>query len=137
MFSFRRPVHFEEIDAAGYVYFPRLVALAHEGIERMLWQDRPGVYASFVVGQRVGLPCVHVAADFSAPLRFGDEMTVELLVRKMGTSSVAFDVRIVRQDGVPCAKIDYVCACTDLDGPKSRPLPSELREALAKYASQE
>lgn len=136
MFSFRRPVHFEEIDAAGYVYFPRLVALAHEGIERMLWQDRPGGYASFVVGQRIGLPCVHVAADFSAPLRFGDEMIVELTVRKIGTSSVAFDVRIVRQDGVPCATIDYVCACSDLDGPKSRPLPGELRDALAKHSQE-
>jgi 4-hydroxybenzoyl-CoA thioesterase len=133
-YSFRRPVHFEEIDAAGYVYFPRLVALAHEGIERLLYEDRPGGYAAFVVGQRVGLPCVHVAADFSAPLRFGDDMTVELSVRKLGNSSVAFDVRIVRQDGVLCATIDYVCACTDLDGPKSRPLPTELREALAKYA---
>ncbi|MGZ3423114.1 MAG: hypothetical protein ACXVEE_34950 [Polyangiales bacterium] len=67
MFSFRRPVHFEEIDAAGYVYFPRLVALAHEGIERLFQQEVPGGYAAFVVGKRVGLPCVHVSADFSAP----------------------------------------------------------------------
>ncbi|MGZ3452039.1 MAG: acyl-CoA thioesterase [Polyangiales bacterium] len=135
MFSFRRPVHFEEIDAAGYVYFPRLVALAHEGIERLFQQEVPGGYAAFVVGKRVGLPCVHVSADFSAPLRFGDEITVILSVRKIGTSSVAFDVKVERQDGVLCATIDYVCACTDLDGPKARPLPVELRAVLEIHAS--
>jgi hypothetical protein len=39
----------------------------------------------------------------------------------------------MRGDGVSCAKIDYVCACTDLDGPRKRPLPQELYDALAAH----
>lgn len=128
---FRRPVRFDEIDAAGFVYFPKVVALAHEALERLLEDARPGGYAGWVVGERIGLPCVHVAADFSAALRFGDTITVTTRVVKFGTSSVAFEVLVERN--VLSAKIDYVVACADLNGPSKRALPAELRAALERY----
>jgi 4-hydroxybenzoyl-CoA thioesterase len=131
---FRRPVRFDEIDAAGFVYFPKIVALAHEALERLLEDARPGGYASWVVGSRVGLPCVRVAADFTAPLRFGDEIVVETRVARFGTTSVTFEVKVGRAaDGTPCARIDYVVACADLDGPRKRKLPETLRAALARH----
>ncbi len=135
--EFRRPVRFDEIDAAGFVYFPKLVALAHEALERLLEDARPGGYAGWVVHERVGLPCVHVAADFSAPLRFGDELVVTTRVVKFGDTSVTFDVRVVRGDGTPCATIDYVVACADLTVPQKRALPPQLRDALERFAVEE
>jgi YbgC/YbaW family acyl-CoA thioester hydrolase len=138
--TFTRPVHFDEIDAAGFVYFPKLIALAHEALERLLEDARPGGYAAWVMGDRIGLPCVHVAADFAAPLRFGDVIVVRTKVVKFGTTSVAFDIDVSRGegdvsrgDGVHCAKIEYVVACAELHGPSKRALPPELREAIARY----
>ncbi|MBK7395204.1 MAG: acyl-CoA thioesterase [Myxococcales bacterium] len=133
-FVFRRPVRFDEIDAAGYVYFPKIVALGHEAMERMIGEACPGGYAAWVVERRVGLPCVHVESDFRAPLRFGDELVVESTVAKLGDSSVRFDVKVGRGDGVACATIGYVVACADLAGPSKRSLPDDLRAALARYA---
>ncbi len=135
-FVFRRPVRFDEIDAAGYVYFPKLVALAHEALERLLESARPGGYAGWVVGERVGLPCVHVEADFSAPLRFGDEIVVAARVTRFGDTSVTFDVRVDRGDGVPCARVGYVVACADLTVPRKRALPPELRLALERHVAE-
>lgn len=134
-FVFRRPVRFDEIDAAGYVYFPKLVALAHEALERLLESARPGGYAGWVVGERIGLPCVHVEADFSAPLRFGDAIVVSARVVRFGETSVTFDVQIDRGDGVACARIGYVVACADLNGPRKRALPPELRAALERHVT--
>jgi 4-hydroxybenzoyl-CoA thioesterase len=131
--EFRRPVAFDEIDAAGFAYFPKVVALAHEALERLLEDARPGGYAGWVMGERIGLPCVHVAADFSAPLRFGDEIVVTTSIAKFGTTSVSFLVNVSRGDGVQCARIDYVVACAKLDGPRKHPLPVELRRALERY----
>lgn len=131
---FRRPVRFDEIDAAGFAYFPKVVALAHEALERLLEDARPGGYAGWVVGERIGLPCVHVAADFSSPLRFGDELVVTTTVVKFGGTSVTLDVRVARGDGTHCAKIDYVVACAELNGPSKHALPPGLREALSRHA---
>ena len=130
---FRRPVHFEEIDAAGYAYFPKVIALAHEALERLLEDARPGGYAGWVMRDRIGLPCVHLAASFSSPLRFGDELVVTTTVTKFGTTSVTFAVEVARGDGVLCARLDYVVACADLAGPTKRALPTELRDALSRF----
>lgn len=134
-FVFTRPVRFDEIDAAGFVFFPKLIALAHEGLERMLEDARPGGYAAWVVGERLGLPCVHLGADFAAPLRFGDAMTVSMRVAKFGTTSVTFDVRVGRGGPEPteCARLEYVVACAELNGPSKRPLPPTLRELLERH----
>lgn len=132
-FEFTRPVRFDEIDAAGFAYFPKVIALAHEGLERLLEHERPGGYAAWVVDERVGLPCVHLGADFSAPLRFGDVITVSMRVARFGTTSVTFDVRVRRGD-VECAKLEYVVACAELNGPSKRPIPAALREALERHA---
>jgi len=131
-FVFRRPIRWDEIDAAGLVYFPKVVALAHEAMERMLQDAIPGGYAHFVVDQKIGLPCVHVASDFESPLRFGDIVEVHSAVAKFGNTSVTFDVRVFK-DGTPCARIEYVVACSDLTVPKKCPLPPDLRRVLGNY----
>jgi 4-hydroxybenzoyl-CoA thioesterase len=133
-FVFCRPIRFDEIDAAGYVYYPKVIALAHEGLERLLSEAMPGGYARFVVEQRIGLPCVHVDLDFRGPLRFGDDVKVELEVTMMGTSSVHFAFEVWRGDGARCARGTYVVACAELDGPRKRALPDDLRATLARYS---
>ena len=132
-FVYTRAVRFDEIDAAGLVYFPKVVALAHEGLERMLAEGMPGGYAALVVGRRIGLPCVHFEADFKAPLRFGDDVRVTVTVGELGSSSVKLDVVVARTDGVHCAQLFYVTACAALDGPKKLPLPDDLRAVLERY----
>jgi len=77
---------------------------------------------------------VHVAGDFSGPLRFGDDVMVETRVAKFGATSVTFESRS-SGDGAGCARIDYVVACADLDGPKKRPLPDDLRVALEQHVT--
>jgi 4-hydroxybenzoyl-CoA thioesterase len=132
-FVFRRAVRFDEIDAAGFVFYAKLVAFAHEGLERMLEARMPGGYASFVVGRKIGLPCVHLEGDFSGPLRFGDTIEVSMSVARFGTSSVTFDVRVQRVGGMLCAKLVYVVACSDLTAPRATPLPADLRAALQAH----
>ncbi len=133
-FVFRRPVRFEEVDAAGLVYFPKVMALAHEALERLLADAMPGGYASFVVTKRVGLPCVHFEADFKGSLRFGDDVEVSMRTAKTGTSSVTFEVEVRRGDGRSAATLTYVVACAELEGPKKMALPDELREIFARFA---
>ena len=132
-FFFRRPVRFDEVDVAGFVYFPRVIALAHEAIERLLAASMLD-YAALIIGRRIGLPCVHVEADFAAPLRFGDELEVSLSVTSFGESSVTFAIDVARADGIACARLKYVTACVDLDGPHKRDLLPQLRAAFEPHA---
>ena len=125
-YRYRRAVRFDEVDAAGFVFFARIAALPHEALERWLDAAEHGLYARCLLQHRVGLPCVHLEADFRAPLRFGDEIAVEMRVDRFGETSVSFSIAIARGDGQICATISYVVACAALDGPTKQPLPHAL-----------
>lgn len=129
-FVFRRAVRFDEIDAAGFVFYAKMTALPHEALERMLHAAIPGGYAQLVVDRRIGLPCVHLEADFTGALRFGDSIEVSMWVAKYGTTSVTFEVKVTRGDGVASARMVYVVACADLTVPRSTAVPPELKAAL-------
>ena len=123
-------VRFDEIDAAGIVYFARYFVWCHDAMESAL-APVDGGYPGLVLRRRRGFPAVHVEADYAAPLRFGDDARVALGVERIGTSSVHLRFELARAaDGQRVATVRHVVVLTDLDAMKSRPLPDDVRAVL-------
>ena len=76
---YQRAVRFEEVDAAGIVYFPKIVSYAHEAMEDF-FDSIEGGYPGLIMERRLGLPAVKLESEFSAPLRYGDEFRIETSV---------------------------------------------------------
>jgi len=128
-------VRFEEIDAAGIAYFGRFFTWCHDAMEAML-APLEGGYVALVGARRLGLPAVHVEADFAAPLRFGDEVRIATVVERLGTSSVSLRFRLERAaDGRHVATLRHVVALTDLAAMRARPLPDDVRALLGRYVA--
>jgi 4-hydroxybenzoyl-CoA thioesterase len=126
-------VGFEEVDAAGIVYFARFFSWCHDAMAAML-APLDGGYAALVTKRKLGLPAVHVEADFAAPLRFGDEVRIATLVERIGTSSCALRFDLERAaDGDHIATVRHVVALTDLATMRSRPLPDDVRALLQQH----
>jgi 4-hydroxybenzoyl-CoA thioesterase len=126
-------VRFDEVDAAGIAYFAHFFRWCHDAMEAML---APLGYASLVSKRRLGLPAVHVEADFASPLRFGDEVRIAVAVERIGTSSCALRFELERVDGDDhgrVATLRHVVALTHLDEMRSRPLPPDVRALLERY----
>jgi 4-hydroxybenzoyl-CoA thioesterase len=132
-FVHRHRVRFDEIDAAGIVYFARFFTWCHDAMEAML-APLDGGYTALVTTRRLGLPAVHVEADYRAPLRFGDEVLVEASVERLGTSSVGLRFEILRSPGrEPVAVVKHVVALVDLGAIRSQPLPDDVRAVFERY----
>ena len=131
-FVFTRAVRFEEVDAAAIVFFGRFLSYGHEAMEA-LFGALPGGYHGVVVKRGIGFPAVHVDADYTAPLRFGDTLTIELDVVKIGTTSCTFRYRMRRQDGVAVAIVHHTCVCCALEGPTKIPFPADVRALLEAH----
>jgi 4-hydroxybenzoyl-CoA thioesterase len=128
-------VRFDEIDAAGIVYFARFFTWCHDAIEAML-EAVDGGYVHLVNVRRLGFPAVHVEADYSAPLRFGEEVHIASTVERLGKTSIAIRFELTRaSDHDHVATLRHVVAVTDLDAMRACPIPDDVRGALEAWMS--
>jgi len=121
-FSYRRRVAWAECDPAGWWRFTSALSYVEEAETELL--RSAGVLDSLYRW----LPRVYVQAEFTAPVRFDDEVVVQLRVAKIGRSSLHYAFEIVNGTAV-AASGRLGTAFVDAEG-GSRPLPLEVRTAL-------
>jgi len=128
-------VRFDEVDAAGIVYFARFFTWCHDTMEAML-AGVDGGYVALVRDRRLGFPAVHVEADYAAPLRFGDDVQIAATVERLGTSSITIRFDLTSA-GDHVATLRHVVALTDLAAMRARPIPPDVRAALEAWLQPE
>jgi 4-hydroxybenzoyl-CoA thioesterase len=128
-------VRFGDIDHAGIVYYPRFLHYFHVGLEEFFTVEVGTEYHTVINQERVGLPVVHLEIDFASPLRFGDEIEVEVRSVETGNTSVTWRYVVWKQDGVRAAQATIVTVCLDMDTFAKRPLPPWLRERFDAYTA--
>ena len=132
---YERAVRFEEVDAAGIVFFPRFLSYGHEAMEK-LFDDLEGGYVRLIRDRKVGVPAVHVECDFKHPLRYGDVARISTSVERIGNKSCTFRYAITRaSDGEHIASIRHVCAVSDLAALKAIAIPDDIRAALDRHVT--
>jgi 4-hydroxybenzoyl-CoA thioesterase len=132
-FVYDRPVRFEDVDAAAILFFARFFNYCHEAMEG-LFSPLEGGYAHLIVARTLGFPAVHVEADFTAPLRFGDVARIAVVVERIGKSSCTLRYDFTRAgDGAKVAVIRHVVVVSDLRLIKTAPMPDDVRAVLEAH----
>ncbi len=86
MFTYSTTIRLHDTDAAGVIYFASQFRLAHEAYETFM-REAGSPLASLLKKGTVALPIVHAEANYSAPLRLGDELTIKLRLQRLGKTS--------------------------------------------------
>ncbi len=135
MLTLLRPIRFEEIDAAGIVFFARYLHICHDAMEAV-FDPLPGGYRALITERRIGFPAVHTECDFKAPLRYGDVVRVETRVVKIGDTSVTFAFMLYRtRDDLLCAQITHTTVASALDTIAKTKIPDDVRAVLAPHVA--
>jgi len=130
---YRRHVRFEDVDAAGIVFFARYLNMCHEAMESF-FSDVEGGYAALVMERKIGLPAVNVEVDYTAPLRYGDVVDIETDITHIGNSSCTLRYRCYRAESrVQVAHIRHTCVVCELAGPSKIPIPSDVLAILKQH----
>lgn len=122
MRTHREPVRVEfvDTDAGGRIHHTAALRWAERAEHQLLrsvgWAD----LTSF--------PRRHVVAEFLAPLRFGDELVVEIRATHLGRSSITYGWRALRA-GEVCAQGSTTCVHVGADD-RPAELPDALRAGL-------
>ena len=128
-FRTRIKVRFGDEDHAQIVYYPRFFHFFHVAMEE-LFEAGGFPFRTMFDRDRLGFPAVKIECEFQTPLRMGDEVDVEATVPKVGTKSVTFRYRVLREE-VEAAVATITCVCTDMTTFSSRAIPDDYRAFFA------
>ena len=106
-FAEQRAIRFQDVDAAGIIFYPRLLEYFHD------------TYVSFLSAVGTPLPEVlksgrwispvrHAEADYFRPLRFGDAVEVALVRAHVEPTEVTLGYRVARSDSGEVAVVGQV-----------------------------
>lgn len=138
-----KPVEFFDTDMAGIVHFSCFFRYM-EFAEARFFEQLDFPLIALQQGAFSGFPRVKTECQYSAPLHFGETVTIELYVDAVGRSSLSLSFRFRRVSGetsdlIAKGSMTTVFAAVDHPGAqlKSSPLPDALRgklEALIETA---
>jgi len=130
-------VRFQDVDAAGIVYFPRLISYFHDAYVSVLAARGLPLHELIKTSPWIA-PIRRAEADFLRPVRFGDRIHAALVRAQASTSSIALGWRLTSGgsglEGAPGAVVHATgkTVHTFVDRSFQRAaLPEEMRRAFA------
>jgi 4-hydroxybenzoyl-CoA thioesterase len=136
IFKIAYPIRFSHCDPAGIVYFPRFFDLLHQAMEDWFTHALDERFSELVMQKGLGTPTVSTQCDFVSPARFGDTLTIELSILRLGNASVELLFEASVQDRA-CFKCRHTICLFDRTTAKAVPIPEALRERMVPYLREE
>jgi 1,4-dihydroxy-2-naphthoyl-CoA hydrolase len=94
----RRAIRFQDIDAAGIIFYPRVLEMFHDAYGAFLAFAGCPLASVVKAGEWIA-PVRHAEADYFKPLRFGDEVDVEICRAHVTETEATLGYRVVRSVG--------------------------------------
>ncbi|MGY4309636.1 4-hydroxybenzoyl-CoA thioesterase [Bradyrhizobium sp. USDA 4369] len=129
-FSFERELRFGDCDPSGIAYFPSYLDMLN-GVVEEFWAKIGFPWQELITVRKIGTPTVHLDCDFSFPSLFGDRLTFELQVKRVGRASLQLGHVISGSDGTRWTA-NQILAATSLVDRRAIPWPDDVRAALVK-----
>jgi 1,4-dihydroxy-2-naphthoyl-CoA hydrolase len=128
--SFRTtlPARFQDVDAAGVLFFGRIFDYVHQAYEELIGTS--GVdRARYFSGGDFLVPIAHAEADYKRPILHGERVTISIDVTRVGRASVHLRHTVTGPagDGDLRASVLTVHAFVERATMKPIPIPEPLR----------
>ena len=130
-FTTDRMLHFGDCDISGTAYYPSYLNILN-GVNEEFWTVIGFPWHVIIWEERWGTPTVHLSCDFSAPSFFGETLTFNMNVVKVGRSSLTVEHEIFCGEEKRWSS-RQVLAASDLDKHTSIAWPPAVREKLESF----
>ena len=130
-FSISHIVQFSETDMAGIMHFSNYFRLMEE-VEHAYFRSVGMSVMMQHEGMHIGWPRVAANCEYLGPMRFEDEVQLNLRVTRLGEKSFTYEVDFMLAGRrIALGKITSVCCVVEPAGMRSIAIPAALREKLA------
>ena len=133
-FPFR--IRYAETDAQGIVFFGNYLIFFDTAIYEY-FRTLPFDFKDHVEKTGADFHTVHVSVDFKAPAKFDDRIEAGVRTRRIGRTSLTFDVEIFScETSASLVKGELVWVNTDQSTHRSAPVPEELIRKIREREKQ-
>jgi 4-hydroxybenzoyl-CoA thioesterase len=125
-------IRFSHCDPAGIVFYPQYFVLFNGLVEDWVTEELGIAYTDLLGPRRTGMPTVSMQIEFRAISKMGDDVTLGLVVEKLGARSltVRLDCRAGDEERV---RVRQVIVTTRLDTHRAIEIPLDLRAAIERF----
>lgn len=126
-------IRFSECDPAGIVFYPQYFVMFNDLMEAWIDSMIPEGFHNMIASKRVGMPSVHIEAEFKSISRMGDDVVMSLGVERIGNSSLTLLLRCIGKDGVLRMQVRQTVVTTSLETHLGISIPDFLRNPMQEY----
>ena len=132
VFTTERRIRFSHCDPAGIVYFVNFFDMISGCVEDWFREAVGLPFNEMHIVRRLGFPIVNTGCEFFRPCHLGDQLSLELAIGKLGSSSIelAIDSFVA---GRPCFRARHTVCVFSQESFKAVPIPAELRARMEPY----
>lgn len=128
----KRTVLFGDCDPAGYVYTPRVSYFVIEAVNEFLSHKLGGSAIRQIMEQNILPPARALAIEFTAPMTWDDELSIEVTVGNLGTHSFSLSLHAKNEESILVFKASLTQVCVSPETKKPVEIPERLAAALRK-----
>jgi acyl-CoA thioesterase FadM len=133
-FVSRLKIRFSHTDAAGISFFGNVFKMAHDAYED--WLESLGfTWAEWFDNDAWAVPIRHSACEYFRPLRPGLECEIQILIEKIGETSLQMKY-VFLVAGQKCCEVQLTHAFVSWETKTKTPIPSHVRQRLQVYQAQ-
>lgn len=119
-------VRFQDVDAAGIMFFARAFDYFHDAYIALLGAHGVHLHEA-LADKRWSAPLAHAESDYARPLQFGGKYTIEIPRGEVGSSSITLHYVIRGEGGVQHASGKTVHVFIDVKTFRPRLVPDEVK----------
>ncbi len=133
MFTVEKRILFQHCDPAGIVFYPQYFYLLSEAMEDFMRATGKPQEEQINVKRR-GWPIVRLEVDFVGMSRYGDEVAIDVALRRLGGASLGLDYRIRGSNG-DRLRASTTVVHVDLDTDRAIEISPDVRAAFEPFVT--
>ncbi len=131
MFSIKKRINFYDCDPAGIFFFARVYELCHSAYEEMIQSFN--LKEDYWTNENYIVPILKSEASYHKPIKYGEEITVEISAANLRTSSFELNYEIKNVNNEICTKVKTVHIFVDKKTWKKREIIEEVKRGLEMH----
>ena len=131
MFKTKKKINFYDCDPAGILFFARIFELCHSAYEEMIASFN--LKEDFWNNEEYVVPIINSEAHYHKPIKYGEIISIEIIVSKLKSSSFELKYDCKNIDGEECTEVRTVHVFVNKSNWKKTEMKKKLKEGLTGH----